>query len=210
MSGGEQRRRAARVRDLPLELVLVALGASRDQRDKSKWHTERGSLSITGAQFMNWRLGRGGGGAIDLVMQLLDLDYRASVEWLELHLAGVDVNAPVNSPQPVYSAIRGRSVDGGKALRMPMRDDGKLDRVLSYLTVYRRLESGLLAPLVESGMLYADSRGNAVFVLAAGKAKRPVGAELRGTGPRPERARTGATSGSAKLDAANLCSVNRP
>ena len=35
-----------------------------------------------------------------------------------------------------------------------------------------------------SGQLYADCRGNAVFVLVAGKANRPVGAELRGTGPR--------------------------
>jgi hypothetical protein len=42
----------------------------------------------------------------------------------------------------------------------------------------------LLGPLLESGQLYADGRANAVFVLVAGKAQRPVGAELRGTGPR--------------------------
>ena len=41
----------------------------------------------------------------------------------------------------------------------------------------------LVESLVESGKLYADSRGNAVFVLVAGRANRPVGAELRGTGP---------------------------
>jgi len=35
--------------------------------------------------------------------------------------------------------------------------------------------------------LYADSRANAVFLLVAGKAQRPVGAELRGTGPRAWR-----------------------
>jgi hypothetical protein len=34
-----------------------------------------------------------------------------------------------------------------------------------------------------AGRLYADHRGNAVFLLVAGKAQRPVGAELRGTGP---------------------------
>ena len=59
-----------------------------------------------------------------------------------------------------------------------------LGRVLQYLTGRRHLPASLLAPLVESGKLYADSRGNAVFLLVAGKANRPVGAELRGTGPR--------------------------
>ena len=38
-------------------------------------------------------------------------------------------------------------------------------------------------PLIASGKLYADHRGNAVFLLVAGKANRPIGAELRGTGP---------------------------
>ena len=59
-----------------------------------------------------------------------------------------------------------------------------LDRVRQYLTQRRHLPASLLDPLLESGMLYADSRGNAVFLLVAGKANRPVGAELRGTGPR--------------------------
>ena len=55
--------------------------------------------------------------------------------------------------------------------------------------------TSLLAPLVESGKLYADSRGNAVFLLVAGKANRPVGAELRGSGPRVWR---GMAAGSRK------------
>ena len=187
MSFDDLRRRADRVRDLPLESVLPLLGATRDQRDKSKWHTEQGSLSITGSKFMNWRLGRGGGGAIDLVMQLLDVDSSSAIEWLERYLVGVDVSAQDAWPRPTHSALRvrcGAEGETGTAPRLPIRDDRQWARVLSYLTVYRRLERSLLAPLLESGRLYADSRGNAVFVLVAGKAQRPVGAELRGTGPR--------------------------
>ncbi|MCZ7600588.1 MAG: DUF3991 and toprim domain-containing protein [Gammaproteobacteria bacterium] len=56
--------------------------------------------------------------------------------------------------------------------------------MLRYLTERRRLAAVGLQPLLESGRLYADGRGNAVFLLVAGKAHRPVGAELRGTGPR--------------------------
>ena len=59
-----------------------------------------------------------------------------------------------------------------------------LRRVRAYLTGRRHLPGPLLEPLVESGKLYADNRGNAVFLLVAGKANRPVGAELRGTGNR--------------------------
>jgi hypothetical protein len=36
--------------------------------------------------------------------------------------------------------------------------------------------------LIDEGKLYADARGNAVFVMVAGQPNRPIGAELRGTG----------------------------
>jgi hypothetical protein len=38
--------------------------------------------------------------------------------------------------------------------------------------------------LIDDGKLYADNRGNAVFLMVAGKPNRPIGAELRGTGNR--------------------------
>ncbi|MCY2992371.1 MAG: DUF3991 and TOPRIM domain-containing protein [Planctomycetota bacterium] len=79
--------------------------------------------------------------------------------------------------QPTASEGHGR-------LRLPVPDDRLLGRVREYLAQHRRLSISLLEPLVQSGKLYADSRGNAVFLLVTGKANRPVGAELRGTGPR--------------------------
>jgi len=167
------RRRAAAVRQLPLESVLIVRGAARDERDRSKWHTEQGPLSVTGAKFINWRRGVGGGGAIDLVMHLAAIDYRAAVAWLEEHFAV----GPV-------AAVETRTDSTKNKLCLPAADKRKLGRVLQYLTGRRHLPASLLAPLVESGKLYADRRGNAVFLLVAGKANRPVGAELRGSGPR--------------------------
>jgi hypothetical protein len=67
--------------------------------------------------------------------------------------------------------------------------------VLRYLTRQRHLPLSLLEPLLENGKLYADQRGNAVFLMVAGKAQRPVGAELRGTGMRVWR---GMAPGSSK------------
>ena len=61
MSFDDLRRRAAAVRLTPLEEVLALRGAERDRRDRRKWHTEQGPLSLSGAKFMNWRQGAGGG-----------------------------------------------------------------------------------------------------------------------------------------------------
>jgi hypothetical protein len=182
MSGEPLRRRADRARAVPLEAVLLARGAVRDRQDRAKWHTEQGPLSITSAKFINWSQQHGGGGAIDLVMHLAELDYGAAVAWLEQHFALGPVAA-----DPSTTATSGHPsslVDRHRPLRLPVPHDPRRGRVLQYLTERRQLASALLEPLLESGRLYADQRGNAVFLLVAGKAHRPVGAELRGTGPR--------------------------
>jgi hypothetical protein len=56
--------------------------------------------------------------------------------------------------------------------------------VRHYLTQQRGLSATILDSLIHADKLYADPRGNAVFVMVAGKPNRPIGAELRGTGNR--------------------------
>jgi hypothetical protein len=176
------RRRADVARAVPLETVLIFRGAVRDRHDKSKWHTEQGPLSVTGPKFMNWQRGQGGGGAIDLVMHLAAVDYRAAVHWLQQHIA---VGHLAVSEAATHASRQEPSLpERPHLLRLPAPDDRLLGRVRRYLTRRRHLSASLLEPLLESGKLYADRRGNAVFLLVAGKANRPVGAELRGTGPR--------------------------
>jgi hypothetical protein len=187
MSFADLRRRAAVVRAAPREGVLLLRGAARDGCDRRKWHTERGPLSVTGPKFTNWHTGRGGGGAIDLVMHLAGVDFHAALAWLETHLAAgvLAVGEPAagdsNRGTPLSEASGG--------IRLPAGDDRLLGRVRRYLTERRHLAASVIEPLIESGKLYADHRGNAVFVLMAGKripacGWQPVGAELRGTGPR--------------------------
>ena len=164
MSFADFRRRADAVRGVPLESVLLFRGAGRDGRDRHKWHSERGPLSVTGPRFTNWHTRQGGGGAIDLVMHLAGIDCRAAVIWLEEHLATGQA-AHASGEEAAPAEWRG-------LLRLPSRDDRRLDRVRRYLTARRHLAESLLEPLVASGKLYADRRGNAVFVLVAGKAQR--------------------------------------
>ena len=161
------RDRADRVRCIPLQEVLQLAGAKRDRYDKAKWHTCKGAISCTAAKFMNWNQGVGGGGAIDLAMHLNNLGFKAAVEWLCRHFRNLDVQAP---PEPA------RAME----LILPPEDVGKLPAVKRYLTDQRSIAPSLIRRLIECGRLYADTRGNAVFLLLE-KEDRIVGAELRGT-----------------------------
>jgi hypothetical protein len=156
------------LRQIPLPAVLRACGARPDRCDHKKWHTTQGSLSVTGLQFMNWSRGYGGGGAIDLVMHLEELDVLAAAAWLRQRFS-----LPVPA-SPARSATR--------PLLLPSPDPRRLSAVKYYLERQRALPGKLIEALVQSGTLYADAHANAVFLLR-GENHQPVGAELRGTGP---------------------------
>lgn len=161
------RARADRLRALPLPVILEELEATADPHDPAKWHTDRGILSVSGSKFMNWNQGVGGGGAIDLVMHVKEVGFGQALEWLEYHFAGLSLAQP---------ASRFRA----QALMLPAPLQEHWPRVQRYLIEERKLPAALLAPLVHSGMIYADARANAVFLLVDSHAI-PVGAELRGT-----------------------------
>lgn len=159
--------RLDQLRRVSLAAVLRETGAQRDRYDKAKWHTAQGAISITGMKFMNWNQSIGGGGAIDLAMHLNDLDFKAAVEWLQLHFSILPDAAPPPAP---------------RRLTLPPPDRSKLSAVKHYLIHDRAIRPSMTDSLIESGKLYADRRGNAVFLLL-GKENTAVGAELRGTGP---------------------------
>jgi hypothetical protein len=167
MNGQARREQADRLRGLPLEAVLRSLGAEPDRHDKRKWHTPAGTLSVSGAKFMNWSRGVGGGGAIDLVIQVKNLGFIDALDWLARQVVGAVPSAPtVMAPGPAW--------------RLPSADSSHLHDVRSYLVDQRGIAPATVEALIHSGVLYADARANAVFLLL-GKENIPVGAELRGT-----------------------------
>lgn len=153
------------LRAIALAAVLQRCGALPDRRDRCKWHTALGTISVTGAKFINWNRGIGGGGAIDLAIHLLNLPFKQTLDWLEREFPNPPPPAPP-SPRP--------------SLKIPPADPQKLWRVKGYLLRQRALPEIWLDPLIQSGTLYADAHANAVFLLR-GKQNTPVGAELRGT-----------------------------
>jgi len=155
----------ARLRAVPLEAVLPLCGAAPDRQDRRKWHTPAGTLSINGPKFMNWSRGVGGGGAIDLVIHLQGFGFRDAFDWLGRHF--------VAAPPPALPA-------SSPALQLPAPVPDHLPQVRTYLAVQRGIAPPLIDALIHAGLLYADARANAVFVLRKHD-ETPVGAELRGT-----------------------------
>jgi hypothetical protein len=160
---------ANHVRGIDLQRVLQSINARKDTCDKKKWHTERGVLSVSGTKFMNWNTGTGGGGAIDLVIHLKQLDFKTAVRWLaEMFPEHIHKPAKIPVSGPV------------QPFQVPTRCNPLLLRVHNYLSETRSICTSLIRSLIRSGKLYADTRGNAVFLLL-GKQGKAVGAELRGT-----------------------------
>jgi hypothetical protein len=167
------RQHAQILRAVPLPQVLAALEAKPDPGDPAKWRTARGVVCVTGAKFFNWTQGTGGGGAIDLVMHLRQVGFGQAVQWLEECFGMV----PPTPPAAVTTVHE---------LSLPAPAPHLWPRVERYLTEDRKLPCALLAPLVHAGLLYADARANAVFLLGDNLATA-VGAELRGTTSLPWR-----------------------
>jgi len=160
------------LRQIDLKQILQICGGSPHRLDKCKWNTPCGTISVKGQKFMNWSKNKGGGGAIDLVCHLRGDDFKQAVMWLASNFD------PFSLPHlaPEIPSYRHRN-----SLQLPPGDQRKTEHIIHYLTVQRHIPQKIVMDLIKYGNLYADSRGNAVFLLL-GKEKRVVGAELRGTG----------------------------
>ncbi len=166
--------RLEQLRSIPLPEILQACGAKPVHYDRHKWETSVGVISVTGPKFMNWNLGRGGGGAIDLVIHLQQFSFKEALLWLSNRFPNPRseeklASSKINPPSP-----------GSAELLLPHPNTAKLHLVKDYLVKTRTIPAAVVESLIQSGTLYADSMPNAVFLLLGNK-NLPVGAELRGT-----------------------------
>jgi Plasmid recombination enzyme/Toprim-like/Protein of unknown function (DUF3991) len=168
------RERATYARELPLESVLERLGCVRDAKDRNNWRTPVGRVSVNGAKFYAHDQGKGGGGAIDLVMMLEETDYKGAVSILTNDFGkNTAISEVVNNLKQQPDTEKLPYVP-------PERCPENWQKVRDYLTKVRCISEKLIDKLHEMGRLYADKYRNAVFVLGKGE-----GVELRGTGDKP-------------------------
>lgn len=163
------------LREIPLTQVAIELGLDPDPKDKRKWSDEDHTINITGSKFYDFKDMRGGGGAIDLVMQMERLNFSAAVEWLKNRFGEAEVVQTVNKQVE-------RTVDEHprEPFTPPELQEDQWQQVRDYLTGTRKLPGALVDRLHEAGLLYADEYGNAVF-LRRSFAGEVTGAALRGT-----------------------------
>ncbi|MDJ0648101.1 MAG: MobV family relaxase [Xenococcaceae cyanobacterium MO_188.B19] len=165
-----------KVRDFPLEKVVYELGLNPDPKDKHKWQNEHHSLNITGSKFYDWKKLKGGGGAIDLVMQINNCDFKQSVAWLNDRFGeGATLEAVTYKTREI---IKEKPV---LEFTPTVPEESKWQSVRKYLTRYRKLPSGLVDSLHEQGLIYADDQQNAVFIRRSLDESKTTGATLRGT-----------------------------
>lgn len=170
---------ATQARDLPLSLVLERLEATPDPKDRNNWKTPAGRLSVEGSKFFNHDTGKGGGGAIDLVIEQLSTDYRSAVSWLSKEFgSGAVLADQVAKAKAEIQEIK-KTTKPADPMNAHQPQAEKWGQVRDYLTNSRGLSVSLVEDLKERGFLWADKWGNCVFPLSN------VGLALRGTSPEP-------------------------
>lgn len=176
----ELRATATQARDLPLESVLARLGCRPDPKDKNNWRTPAGRVTVDGLKFYAHDQGRGGGGAIDLVMLIEDTDYQGALTRLVQDFgSGATLAQAVANLKPALAAAEKKK----QPYKAPAPKPQTWARVRQYLVDKRRLSADVVDRLHDLGKVYSDKYSNAVFVLGAGT--QGVGVELRGTGEQP-------------------------
>lgn len=168
------------LRSLPLEEVAQNLGLQRHRYDKHKWKSEAHIISINDGKFYDHLASQGGGGAIDLVMHVLECDFKEAISWL-------DGRSSYAIFEPSYSSTpQGVSKkEPEKIYSCNVKDESKWLDVKTYLIKKRGLPELLVESLHQQGIVAADFRRNAMFFrheldenFNRGKA---IGASLRAT-----------------------------
>jgi histone H3/H4 len=167
--------RALRATDC--RVVLNAYGASIDPRDRTKYITQSGSISVSKKDptiWSNFSAEVSSKGAIDLIMHLEDCNFTTARRWLldnipadKLGIAADIVNYALDN-EPQY-----------KPLEMPALEPDA-PRTIQYLTEHRGLQKSLVNDLVRAGYIAeTENKGyrNAVFIFKNGG--EISGAEIR-------------------------------
>jgi hypothetical protein len=172
---------AAQVRQVDLREVIERLGGVRDRQDGHLWRLDGDHINITGERFYNHDRHQGGGGAIDLVMHATGYDFKQAVGWLK-HEHGAELAVAAATHHSTRQAQEIAAREARPAFVPPQEDRARWGQVRDYLTDVRALPERVVDELHKEGTLYADGRGNAVF-LRRDHEGHTTGAFLRGTDP---------------------------
>jgi hypothetical protein len=154
------------LRSLDLTAVCLLLTLARDEKDPKQFKTDGFRICVNGSKWFDHGAGKGGGGAIDLVMHVRRLSFMEAASYLSRSIGELTAVTPKDSAKKVPQ----------KTTKPPAPNKNNLPAVLAYLTGKRGLNAYMVQWCINKGLIYADSRNNCVFRYGN------HGAELRGTG----------------------------
>jgi DNA primase len=181
ISKKERQELANRLREIPIIDVLQRLGATRDKRDATKWHTEAGEV-VAGkgekSQHFNSfeRSEIKGRGAIDLVVKIHGTDFQGAIAWLSKEFGAEKAVAThtAHARQQAIETIESIKDKPAPSL-IPEQEPKHWQHVRKWLTEVRRLPCVIVDKLHAAGRLFADKFKNAVFLSKNGKSAEVVG-----------------------------------
>lgn len=153
------------LRDIPLESIAYHLGLHPHPKYQGRWVSANHTISITGSTFYDFvGVEHGGGGAIDLVMHLLNCNFRQAVAWLHDTFGESDTLRAV-SHHARTEAEKIIATEKPKKFVAPHKDENKWSGVRDYLIDTRKLPGTLVNHLHAAGLIYSDEKQNAIFLM---------------------------------------------
>jgi hypothetical protein len=170
-----------RLRDLDLQNVADRLGLVQVEKSET-WKNAEKTIKIKGPKWFddNAEKPAKGANSIDLVAHILDCKPNAAIGWLRDNYGSDEIISPLVIHTEEAAKDQIKNAPSPPPFTAPERNDALWPKVRHYLTVLRKIAEWIVDGLHKMGTLYADTRGNAVFVYKD-KEGKPIGAELRGT-----------------------------
>ncbi|MBN3959116.1 MAG: DUF3991 domain-containing protein [Nostoc sp. NMS8] len=159
------RQQTQQLRDLALEDVAWELGLDLESSQSNSWVGHGHIININGDKFQSASPGvEKGGGAIDLVIQVNNYNLRQGLAWLN------DRFGLQGAERAAIAAVKKQTADilqtePAPKFVPPVEDKSKWPGVHDYLTHLWGLPSNFVYGFHQSGLIYADSKQNAVFVM---------------------------------------------
>lgn len=150
------------IKAAPILSVARDMGYHPVQRGRN-WSLEEHD-SVTFYQDTNsfYRFSKGVGGTpIDFVMHFGEQGKREAIQWLKERYVYED--GPFTPVQPQKSEGTPKPIEK-KPFVLPEKTQGRYKRVMAYLTKTRCLDPGIVRQCMKEGLIYEDTRHNAVFV----------------------------------------------
>jgi hypothetical protein len=168
---------ADKYRTIPLEQVIVQAGGAQDIHDRQKWQTPNGPVWVGkdrySQKFFDHTNGTGGGGAIDLVQHIFQVDFKDAIKWLHNNFGNGSYSKYPRSMLTKHPYPDTSNFQAPKPI-LEYRAD-----ILIYLTKERAIPASIINGLLDQGSIFADSKHNAVFLCEFNG--EITGAEIRGT-----------------------------